>query len=348
MDRIARLAVSERVALFENAAQKRPEILPGFIEKDFWVCWVLHRIFEVLQFRPHLIFKGGTSLSKVYRAIERFSEDVDLSLSRRDLGFADDRDPEQAGISKKAARRRLDTLVAECQTVVREKLVPDLRTDFDAALGASGWSLDLDPNDPQTIIFKYPPSVLSVSVSYVRPAIRLEMGARSDDWPAADAEITPYAAEVFPDLFTIRSCRVRTLAAERTFWEKATLLHAECHRPTDKPSRERLSRHYYDLYRLAQQPISERALAQRALLERVIAHKSFFFAQAWAHYETARPGTFRLLPVADRLAALRRDYQDMETMIFGGVPAWGDIVRELERLEARINTFRLPVMSSST
>ena len=119
-------------------------------------------------------------------------------------------------------------------------------------------------------------------------------------------------------------------------------------KPPDKPSRERLSRHYYDLYRLAQQPIAEQALVQRDLLERVIAHKSFFFAAAWAHYETARPGTFRLLPVADRLAALRRDYQDMETMIFGGVPAWGDIVRELERLEARINTFRLPVMSSST
>ena len=128
------------------------------------------------------------------------------------------------------------------------------------------------------------------------------------------------------------------MAAERTFWEKATLLHAECHRPPDKPSRERLSRHYYDLYRLAQQPIAEQALVQHDLLERVIAHKSFFFAQSWAHYETARPGTFRLLPAADRLDALRRDYQAMETMIFGKAPDWGDIVRELERLETKINS----------
>lgn len=316
---------------------KRPEIEASIIEKDFWVCWSLRRIFEVLQFRPHLIFKGGTSLAKVYRAIERFSEDVDLSLSRRDLGFADSHDPEQADISRKEARRRLDALVAECKKVVREKLVPELRKDFAAVLRKAGWSVELDTADPQTVIFTYPSTDVSSGLAYVRPAIRLEMGARSDDWPAADAEITPYAAEAFPNLFTIRSCKVRTLAAERTFWEKATLLHAECHRPPDKPSRERLSRHYYDLYRLSRQPIADRALEQGELLERVIAHKSFFFASAWAHYETARPGTFRLLPAADQLDALRRDYQDMRAMIFGKAPDWDDIVRELQQLEKRIN-----------
>jgi len=339
MDKIARSNASDRTALFRRTeAAMVPSCHAAIVEKDFWVCWSLRRIFEVLQFRPHLIFKGGTSLSKVYRAIERFSEDVDLSLSRRDLGFADDRDPEQEGISKKEARRRLDALVAECQTVVREKLVPELRRDFATVLGEAGWSVELDPSDPQTVIFSYPSTEVSGVTPYVRPAIKLEMGARSDDWPAADAMITSYAAEAFPDLFIIRSCRVRTLAAGRTFWEKATLLHAECHRPPDKPSRERLSRHYYDLYRLARQPIAELALGQHALLERVIAHKSFFFAQSWAHYETARPGTLRLLPTAARMEALRRDYQDMESMIFGEAPDWDDIVRELERLETRINS----------
>jgi hypothetical protein len=339
MDNVARASALDRGALFRQAEAAVARRFPAaIVEKDFWVCWSLRRIFDVLQFRPHLIFKGGTSLSKVYRAIERFSEDVDLSLSRRDLGFADDRDPEQAGISKKEAQRRLDALVAGCQVAVREKLVPELRRDFAAVLGTSGWSVDLDPADPQTVIFTYPSTEVSGVRSYVRPAIWLEMGARSDDWPAADAELTPYAAETFPDLFTIRSCRVRTLAAERTFWEKATLLHAECHRSPDTPSRERLARHYYDLYRLAQQPIAEQALGQRDLLERVIAHKRFFFAQVWAHYETARPGTFRLLPAADRLEALRRDYREMDTLIFGEAPEWDDIIRELKELEKRINS----------
>lgn len=338
MDAIAQASALDRSALFRRAeVSAERKCHASIIEKDFWVCWTLRHLFEILQFRPHLIFKGGTSLSKVYRAIERFSEDVDLSLSRRDLGFADDHDPEQAGISKKEARRRLDALVAECQTVVREKLVPELRRDFANVLGETGWSVELDAADPQTVLFAYPTTEVSGAMAYVRPAIRLEMGARSDDWPAADAEITPYAAEAFPDLFTIRSCRVRTLAAERTFWEKATLLHAECHRPPDKPSRERLSRHYYDLYRLSRQPIAEQAMEQHDLLERVIAHKSFFFAQAWAHYETARPGTFCLLPAADRLDVLRRDYQQMASMIFGEAPDWDHIVSELTRLETRIN-----------
>ena len=339
MDTIAQATALDRSALFRRAEATSERMWPAaIVEKDFWVCWTLRRIFEVLQFRPHLIFKGGTSLSKVYRAIERFSEDVDLSLSRRDLGFADDHDPEKAGISKTEARRRLDALVMECKTVVRDKLVPALREDFAAVLGKAGWSVALDSADPQTVIFTYPSTEVSGGMSYVRPAIRLEMGARSDDWPAANAEITPYAAEAFPDLFTIRSCQVRTLAAERTFWEKATLLHAECHRPPDKPANERLSRHYYDLYRLARQPIADRALEQIGLLERVITHKRFFFARAWAHYETARPGTFRLLPAADRLDALRRDYLDMQAMIFGQAPDWEDIFRELERLEVRINS----------
>ena len=139
MDNVAHASALDRGALFRQAEAAVARRFPAaIVEKDFWVCWTLRRIFEVLQVRPHLIFKGGTSLSKVYRAIERFSEDVDLSLSRRDLGFADDRDPEQAGISKKEARRRLDALVAECQLAVREKLVPELRRDFAAVLGTSG------------------------------------------------------------------------------------------------------------------------------------------------------------------------------------------------------------------
>jgi predicted nucleotidyltransferase component of viral defense system len=96
MDRIAQAPAEERTDLFQRAAAEiQPQRAPAIIEKDFWVCWTLRRIFEVLRFQPRLIFKGGTSLSKAYNAIERFSEDVDLSLSRTDLGFADENDPEQ-------------------------------------------------------------------------------------------------------------------------------------------------------------------------------------------------------------------------------------------------------------
>ncbi len=200
------------------------------------------------EFRPQLIFKGGTSLSKAYNAVERFSEDVDLSLSRRDLGFADSRDPEEPGISGKESRRRIEALVDACQQAVRDRLLPGLRADFASVIGPSGWSVELDAIDPQTVIFTYPRSELAGGLpEAIRPAIRLEMGARSDDWPAEEREIRPYAAEAFPAAFAVAaSCRVRVLDAKRTFWEKATILHAEYHRPADKALAAGMSRHYYD------------------------------------------------------------------------------------------------------
>jgi hypothetical protein len=149
MDHVAQSTETERAQLFETAAAKRQLLISApIMEKDFWVCWTLRQMFEVMRFRPRLIFKGGTSLSKVYNAIERFSEDVDLSLSRRDLGFADDRDPEQPGISKKEAKRRLDELVDGCRKVIRDRLLPEMRADFASVIGNTGWHLDLDAKDP--------------------------------------------------------------------------------------------------------------------------------------------------------------------------------------------------------
>ena len=286
-----------------------------------------------------MIFKGGTSLSKAYEAIERFSEDLDLSLSRRDLGFADDRDPEQPGISGKESRRRIDALVAACRQAIRDQFLPSIQADFTSVLGAGGWSADSDSIDAQTVIFNYPRSELASRLPVaIRPAIRLEMGARSDDWPVEDREIRPYAAEAFPAVFSIAAIRrARVLDAKRTFWEKATILHAEYHRPTDKVVAEGLSRHYYDIYRLSQQDIGRQALDRADLLGRVVAHKRLFFASAWAHYETAFPGSFHLVPPEDREPPLRTDYARMREMIFGDVPAWEQIVLALRELEGRMN-----------
>lgn len=340
MDGVAQASPHDRADLFQQAAaQLRPTRSPVIIEKDFWVCWTLRRVFEVMRFQPQLIFKGGTSLSKAYHLIERFSEDVDLSLSRRDLGFADHRDPEEPGISKKESTRRLEALVAACEETIRDRLLPELQKDVARVIGSSGWNLSLDPADSQTVVFTYPSSGLSTpDTEYIRPAIRLEMGARSDDWPAEQRLIRPYAAEAFPEAFRVAaSCSVNTMEAVRTFWEKATLLHAEYHRPARKASMERVSRHFYDLYRLSQHEIGRQALSRLDLLDRVVAHKRLFFAAAWASYETAKPGTFHLIPREGRVPALRKDYNEMRTMIFGMYPSWEEVVEGLRQLEQQIN-----------
>ena len=231
-----------------------------------------------------------------------------------DLGFADDRDPEQPGISGKESRRRIEALVTACRQAIRDQFLPGLRADFTSLL---------DAIDPQTVIFTYPRSELGSRLpEAIRPAIRLEMGARSDDWPAEDREIRPYAAEAFPAAFPFAAvCRTHVLDARRTFWEKVTLLHAEFHRPADKALAEPLSRHYYDLYRLSQQEIGRQALDRTDLLERVVAHKRLFFASAWAHYETAFPGSFHLVPPEEQMdSVFESDYSGMREMIFGEAP----------------------------
>mgnify|MGYP002681887116 CR=1 FL=1 len=344
MDGLARATPGERADVFIAATDKRQGIPAAIMEKDFWVCWALRRIFTFVDLPLHLIFKGGTSLSKAFRLIDRFSEDVDLSFDRRELGFDAARDPEKAP-SGKRQRTLLDELQVECETVIRERLVPALLRDFEAILGppmhrAGGWHIEVDPEDPQAVTFRYPPALAAQGIAlpaYVPPAVCLELGARSDSWPSRIRTIAPYAAELCPRMFKTGSCEVNTLEAARTFWEKATLLHAESHRTTPGSGREQVSRHYFDLFQLSKTDVVDDALKRLDLLERVIEHKTVFFRSAWAHYATARPGGFRLLPSRDRAPALRRDYERMKVMIFGEPPTWDEIVEGLADLERRIN-----------
>ena len=133
---------------------------------------------------------------------------------------------------------------------------------------------------------------------------------------------------------------VRALAIERTFWEKATILHAEVHRPAGKAMPGKYSRHYADLAALADHPAAAHAITRDDLRARVVEHKQVFFASAWARFETAVPGTFRLIPSAERLAQMAADYQEMQIMYFGEPVPWPEIVARLRTLESALNAAR--------
>jgi hypothetical protein len=250
MDQFLQLPRDERNLYFVQTAE-RLRLSPQIVEKDFWVCWTLQALFALPGLGASLIFKGGTSLSKVYRLIERFSEDIDVSIERASLGFGGDQDP-AAAASAKERGRRIGRLKAACQRTVVEDVQPALATVIAAAGGEEGdWSLRLDADDPdrQTLLFAYPARMPASARAYLRPVVRLELGARSDHWPSAQAPITPYVAQAFPAAFRAPAVAVKVLAVTRTFREKATLLHAEYHRSPAKPIPPRLSRHYYDLAR---------------------------------------------------------------------------------------------------
>ena len=312
------------------------------VEKDFWVCWTLRELFNLHGIGEHLTFKGGTSLSKAWKLIERFSEDIDIIVDKEVLGFGGDTAPDKAP-SKKQRKARLESLMETCRQWVQEKLRPAFATRISADLGTAGWRLEVDPDmdDGQCLLFHYPTAFAPESAGYVRPVVKIELGARSDDWPHAQQNIQAYVAEVFPNLVPAAEFRLQVLTAERTFWEKACLLHEETFRPANKPRKLRMARHYYDLWCLLHAGVGERALAQPALFQRVAEHREIFFRYSWVDYTTHHSGTFRLVPPPEQLAVWRADYQAMlGPMFFGTVPSFDEILRAVREFEQRFNQGR--------
>lgn len=335
MNGIARMSPRERTDLFAETADRKglPEAI---IEKDFWVCWILKQLFSIKALSGRLVFKGGTSLSKVFHAINRFSEDIDLAVDYAALGFTGARDPRRAGISKSRRNAILGEMMAECQRYISGEFLNVLRARCEEALGADGWGLGGSGQDPNVVRFEYHVGSAK-SLAYVVPQVVLELGTHAEFVPRDNFTIRAFVAEEFPELVPDGEVGVVALLAKRTFWEKATILHAEYHRPPEKPLPDRYSRHYYDVAMLAQGPIRAEALADMELLAQVVSHKETFYPSAWARYDLARPGSLRLLPAETRLTDLTRDYRNMGAMIFGEPPPFEAIMEELGALERAIN-----------
>ncbi len=351
MNQVAIWSAEDRAALFQQSASQRG-FLPLIVEKDFWVCWTLNQVFELPHLREHIIFKGGTSLSKVFGLIKRFSEDIDLSIDRAFLGFTGERDiasPDMSGNQRKALLKQLPK---ECEAKIANDLLPALKQSFSDVLSASNsqageWKLYLDPQDPQNLLFTYPSGVSQARgvPAYNAPIVKMEFGARADHWPAGKHTVVPYAAEDFGKAFQMPSCSVRALEAERTFWEKATILHAEYYRPektvlnAPPTRRNELSRHYYDLVQIADSAIGQQALSNFGLLEQVAEHKRLFFPSAWANYKEAGPGSLRLVPPEWKQEFFRHDYDAMQNMFFPDhqPPSFDEILERLHALEEQIN-----------
>ncbi|MGB3563416.1 MAG: nucleotidyl transferase AbiEii/AbiGii toxin family protein [Thermoanaerobaculia bacterium] len=343
MDEVAQFSSADRRDLFTQTAASKGIANPEVIEKDFWVCWTLRHLFRLTDL-PRLIFKGGTSLSKVYGLIERFSEDVDLAFDRHQLGFEGDSDPATPGLSGKKRQRLLKQLRDEANLCIEDRLNPRLLASFAEVIGPPGrddsaWKLKIEDatDGTKSIAFEYPSSGLNWEGSnYIPSAVLLEIGARSDHWPSVEASVRSYAAETFPDVFAEPSCKVVVLAAVRTFWEKVTLLHSQYHRNDPRKS-SRLSRHYYDTVMMARSEIKAEALAKLDLLTDVAQHKQVFFPAAWAKYSEAEPGSLHLMPKPELETALEKDYEQMAQMFFANPPTLKEIMTELGQLETEIN-----------
>ncbi|MCF7963583.1 MAG: nucleotidyl transferase AbiEii/AbiGii toxin family protein [Pirellula sp.] len=212
MIEFANLPDTERETYFQETAE-RSRLPAHLVEKDFWVCYILRLLFSNAEIARYLTFKGGTSLSKVYKAIDRFSEDIDFAVSRESLGFTAAAAPDAVGISMEERRRRLTRLSASCLTWTTDSLFPAIRQALTNSLSTNRWSVDLvaDENGNQQILFSYPRSALTLGNSYNPPRVRIELTARTDNHPSQPATVVPYVAENFPDAISDSSVNVEVL-----------------------------------------------------------------------------------------------------------------------------------------
>ncbi len=330
MDDLLKLPRDEQRAYFAEAAAEL-----GFgaaiIEKDFWVCWTLRELFRLPGWGEHLLFKGGTSLSKGWKLIQRFSEDIDIVISREKLGFPGDHS---------LGNKQLKRLRNACQEVVQRDIATAFGLVLQSAEDVRDVELRPDEADPdgQTLLLSYP-SHFTSHESYLRPVVKIEMGARSDTWPSEKIFFHTMLSEALPGALEQAPVTVLALSPVRTFWEKAMLLHEENFRPADKKRKGRMARHYYDLWCLLRSGIGDKAAQDDALFDSVADHRRVFFRQSWVDYDTLRRGSLKILPSTDRMGDWEGDYIAMESYFFPGAapPSWEQIIEAIRKFEEEFN-----------
>jgi hypothetical protein len=293
---------SDRRDLFLGTAARMGTAVQN-VEKDFWVCWTLDALFNGLPAGgPRLLFKGGTSLSKAFRLITRFSEDIDITVFRNDLGHAAEV-AELDALSGRKRRARLDAIRTACQDYIGGPLKEQF-TDISASSIPDGrFQLELDPDDSdgQTLLFWYP--------------------------AVADQNLSV--------------ANINTVKPERTFWDKVMILHGlrQWHdrRGELRHGGQRISRHYYDVHQLMQAGSASQWQADHALAIDCAHHARLFFGSTDLGLDTAVRGTFTLAPGVVMRDALARDYDAMAGMVFGDVPALDAVLASVQRFEQIAN-----------
>lgn len=363
---ILRSTTDERRALFSSVAAQL-ETQAANVEKDLYVCWVLDFLFNRRQGDPiGLYFKGGTSLSKAYGLIKRFSEDIDIGIYKTDLKV-----PLEADIAAlPSVNKQQRTLAEQVDEAARQYVSGPLKEELTQEIASVeetigqpghfslGFGFDAYRNKEalDILVVSYK-SVFDAGDAYVQAAVRIEGGARPDPEPAEPREIVPYIASELPAELDLTVRNVTTVRPERTFWEKVLILHAMTEMTEKRsadgnpdrpiPDLNRYSRHYYDVHQIWTHPDHGAATASmRDLAEACRRHKELMFRAPDHRYDRAVPGSYRLVPTADMRAKLAADYARMAAMIFGTPPTFAEVMASIETLERHLNgtTADLPII----
>lgn len=303
---------------------------PFAVEKDWWVTQTLALIFE-MEVGKHLVFKGGTSLSKAFKLIERFSEDVDLAIDRSFLGFGENlSNSKRTELRKKAGEYTTGPFLEELKVKFAEKGLDEVKFKVVPVIDS-----DQDPR----IIEIYYPNVIPAP-GYLEPRVQIEVGCRSLKEPFSMQTFGSLVDEYYPKQdFAFPLITIPCVNPERTFLEKIFLLHEEFRRPLEKIRVNRLSRHLYDVVKLSQSQYAEKAFENEELYTTIVEHRHKYTRVSGVDYNEHHPKTINPIPVPEKIAEWEADYKTMlEEMIYEEVPpSFQNIMEELEKLKEKIN-----------
>lgn len=329
MSKLLKISSEELELVIQNTSDKL-SMSKAIVEKDLWVCMILKYLFENFKYKDAIVFKGGTSLSKVYKLIERFSEDIDLALDWKVLGYKSEEPYKDRSNTKQLKFN--DKLNEDTKVFLRDEFLPVLENDFKDALKGKDYKFYIDEFDGQTICFDYPKNHKDSSIIQV---IRLEIGSLAEPIPASRRKIKTYIEEVYPEVFD-ENIQVVAVDSLRTFYEKITILHREANRVNGNyPTR--YSRHFYDVYKILLTDIKEKSFDNLDLLKAVIEFKKKFYACNWAKYDDIMEGNIKLIPSDEALEIFSKDYDSMKNMIFGEKISFDRIISSIREYEIELN-----------
>lgn len=325
----------DRLAMLQQTEIAHPGINQVAIEKDWWVTITLKALFQT-ECADSLLFKGGTSLSKGFNIIERFSEDIDLAVNHSFFGI------EKTSKNQREKLRRLS------RTYIHKSLSTQLDENL-KKLGVSGYSIEnvthasdkdgelhpIDSDKDPTVILLHYPSIVEDTISYIPPRVKIEISCISMDEPSEERDIRSLIGETFEGEDTVADCKIRTVVPTRTFLEKLFLLAEEFQK--DKPRCVRMSRHLYDIEKLMDTVYGKEALAERTLYDAIVEHRRTYYALKYVNYDLHNPSTIKFLIPDQERDAWMQDYAYMQRFfIYGKSLEFDALMERLEELQERI------------
>lgn len=329
----------DRLAMLQQTEATHPGINQVAIEKDWWVTVTLKALFQT-DCHEWLIFKGGTSLSKGFNIIERFSEDIDLAISHSFFGIEKSNKSQRDKLKKLARKYIQETLSAQIDAHLKSMGVTGYTIEnVTQVQDKNGEWKPIDSDKDPTVILLHYPSIIEDTITYIPPRVKIEISCLSMDEPTEERYIHSLIGETFEEEDIDTNCKIRTVVPTRTFLEKIFLLAEEFQK--DKPRSVRMSRHLYDLEKMMDTEYGREALADRTLYDAIVEHRRAYYALKYVNYDLHAPATINFLIPEHSMESWKADYADMRRFfIYGQSLEFDALMQKIAELQEQVRNIK--------